>query len=78
VPLERNQIVCMGLEAKLLEEDYVWRWTTRVTDGRQQAECQPPAAGESAIRRTRPSERKWVAIGVRISHGIVESLQKGT
>jgi len=30
VPLERNQIVCMGLEAKLVEEDYVWRWTTRV------------------------------------------------
>src|SRR5215469_6116704 len=30
VPLERNQIVCMGLEAKLLEEDYIWRWTTRV------------------------------------------------
>jgi hypothetical protein len=30
VPLERNQIVCMDLEAKLLEEDYIWRWTTRV------------------------------------------------
>jgi protein arginine N-methyltransferase 1 len=30
VPLERNQTVCMGLEAKLVEEDYVWRWTTRV------------------------------------------------
>jgi type I protein arginine methyltransferase len=30
VPLERNQIVCLGLEAKLLEEDYIWRWTTRV------------------------------------------------
>jgi len=30
VPLERNQIVCMSLEAKLLEKDYIWRWTTRV------------------------------------------------
>jgi hypothetical protein len=30
VPLEQNQTVCMGLEAKLLEEDYIWRWTTRV------------------------------------------------
>ena len=30
MPLERNQIVCMGVEAKLLEENYVWRWTTRV------------------------------------------------
>lgn len=30
VPLERNQIVCMGLEAKLVEEDYIWRWTTHV------------------------------------------------
>jgi len=30
VPLERNQTVCMGLEAKLVEEDYIWRWTTRV------------------------------------------------
>ena len=28
--LERNQIVCMELEAKLLEEDYVWHGTTRV------------------------------------------------
>jgi protein arginine N-methyltransferase 1 len=30
VPLERNQIVCMGLEAKLVGEDYIWRWTTRI------------------------------------------------
>ena len=30
MPLEQNQTVCMGLEAKLLEEDYIWRWTTRV------------------------------------------------
>ena len=30
VPLERNQSVCMGLEAKLVEEDYIWRWTTRI------------------------------------------------
>jgi hypothetical protein len=30
VPLERNQVVCMTIEAKLLEEVYVWRWTTRV------------------------------------------------
>ena len=30
MPLERNQIVCMGLEAKLVEGDYIWRWTTRV------------------------------------------------
>ena len=30
VPLERSQIVCMSLEAKLLAEDYIWRWTTRV------------------------------------------------
>jgi type I protein arginine methyltransferase len=29
-PLERNQIVCMGLEAKLVAEDYIWRWTTRI------------------------------------------------
>ena len=30
MPLERNQIVCMGLEARLVEGDYIWRWTTRV------------------------------------------------
>ena len=30
VPLERNQTVGMGLEAKLVEADYTWRWTTRV------------------------------------------------
>ena len=30
MPLERNQTVCLGLEAKLLENDYVWRWTTHV------------------------------------------------
>jgi protein arginine N-methyltransferase 1 len=30
VPLERNQVVCMDLEAKLVEQDYIWRWTTRV------------------------------------------------
>jgi hypothetical protein len=30
VPLERNQIICMYLEAKLWEEDYIWRWTTRL------------------------------------------------
>jgi type I protein arginine methyltransferase len=30
VPLEPNQTVCMELEAKLVEEDYIWRWTTHV------------------------------------------------
>ena len=30
MPLKRNQIVCMCLEAKLLENDYIWRWTTRI------------------------------------------------
>jgi protein arginine N-methyltransferase 1 len=30
VPLEPGQFVAVNLEAKLLEEDYVWRWTTRI------------------------------------------------
>ena len=30
VALERNQIICMDLEAKSWEGDYIWRWTTRV------------------------------------------------
>jgi type I protein arginine methyltransferase len=30
VPLEPSQSVAVNLEAKLMEEDYVWRWTTRI------------------------------------------------
>jgi len=30
VPLEPSQSVAVNLEAKLIEEDYVWRWTTRI------------------------------------------------
>ena len=30
VPLAPGQFVAVNLEAKLLEEDYVWRWTTRI------------------------------------------------
>ena len=30
VPLAPDQFVAVDLEAKLLEEDYVWRWTTRI------------------------------------------------
>ena len=30
VPLAPGQLVAVNLEAKLLEEDYVWRWTTRI------------------------------------------------
>ncbi|HEV2197114.1 MAG TPA: 50S ribosomal protein L11 methyltransferase [Candidatus Acidoferrum sp.] len=30
VRLEEGQSVCVSLEAKLVENDYVWRWTTRV------------------------------------------------
>ena len=30
MPLERNRIVYMSLEAKLVEDDYIWQWSTRV------------------------------------------------
>jgi protein arginine N-methyltransferase 1 len=30
VPLEPGQSVAVNLEAKLIEEDYVWRWTTQI------------------------------------------------
>jgi protein arginine N-methyltransferase 1 len=30
VLLASGQIICIGLEAKLVEEDYIWRWTTRI------------------------------------------------
>jgi type I protein arginine methyltransferase len=30
VPLAAGQAVCVSLEAKLVENDYVWRWITRV------------------------------------------------
>jgi len=30
VPLAAGQPVCVSLEAKLVEDDYVWRWTTQV------------------------------------------------
>ena len=30
VSLEKGQSVCVNLEAKLVENDYVWRWTTRI------------------------------------------------
>lgn len=30
VPLEQGQGVCVSLEAKLVENDYVWRWSTRI------------------------------------------------
>ena len=30
VTLEPNQLVAVNLEAKLIEEDYLWRWTTRI------------------------------------------------
>lgn len=36
--LEKGQSVCVVLEAKLVENDYVWRWTTRIE----------PFAGSSA------------------------------
>jgi SAM-dependent methyltransferase len=29
-PLQQGQTVCVSLEAKLVEKDYVWRWTTRI------------------------------------------------
>ena len=29
-PLAQGQTVCVSLEAKLVENDYVWRWTTRI------------------------------------------------
>jgi type I protein arginine methyltransferase len=37
-PLQQGQTVCVSLEAKLVENDYVWRWTTRIE----------PLAGSSA------------------------------
>jgi len=30
VSLARGQAVCVSLEAKLIENDYVWRWTTQI------------------------------------------------
>jgi len=30
VPLEEGQSVCVSLEARLVENDYIWRWTTRI------------------------------------------------
>ena len=30
VPLVPGQVVCMDVEAKLTEDDYVWRWNTRI------------------------------------------------
>jgi protein arginine N-methyltransferase 1 len=39
VPLEEGQSVCVSLEAKLVGNDYVWRWTTRIE----------PLAGSSAV-----------------------------
>ena len=30
VPLAAGQKICVDLEAKLLEEDYFWRWTTQI------------------------------------------------
>jgi PRMT5 arginine-N-methyltransferase/ribosomal protein L11 methyltransferase PrmA len=30
VPLEKGQRVCVSLEAKLVENDYIWRWSTRI------------------------------------------------
>lgn len=30
VPLQSGQVVCVSLEAKLVENDYVWRWTTHI------------------------------------------------
>lgn len=30
VPLSQGQNVCVNLEAKLVENDYVWRWTTQI------------------------------------------------
>jgi protein arginine N-methyltransferase 1 len=42
VPLAAGQNVCVDLEAKLLEKDYFWRWTTQI------ASAEKP--GEIAIR----------------------------
>jgi type I protein arginine methyltransferase len=33
VSLAPGQAVCVSLEAKLVENDYVWRWTTRIEPG---------------------------------------------
>ena len=33
MPLAPGQAVCVSLEAKLVENDYVWRWTTRIEAG---------------------------------------------
>lgn len=40
VCLEVEQSVCVSLEAKLVENDYVWRWSTRIE----------PLAGSSSLR----------------------------
>lgn len=34
VPLEKRQNVCVKLEAKLVENDYTWRWTTSIEPAR--------------------------------------------
>jgi protein arginine N-methyltransferase 1 len=41
-PLVKGQNVCVELEAKLLERDYFWRWTTRIESAER--------AGEPAVR----------------------------
>jgi protein arginine N-methyltransferase 1 len=38
VPLAAGQIVCVDLGAKLLEEDYTWRWATRVQSAEKPGE----------------------------------------
>ena len=38
VPLAAGQAVCVDLQAKLLERDYFWRWTTHVKSAQTPAE----------------------------------------
>jgi protein arginine N-methyltransferase 1 len=47
VPLEPGQFVAVNLEAKLLEEDYVWRWNTRI---------EPPDGSGAALIHFEQSE----------------------
>jgi type I protein arginine methyltransferase len=42
VPLSAGQKVCVDLDAKLLEKDYFWRWTTQIES--------PERPGEIAVR----------------------------
>ena len=42
VPMTAGQNVCVELEAKLLENDYLWRWTTQIRS--------PEMAGETVAR----------------------------